>query len=143
MFGGLCVVAILLWIASLLQTPQASPNSSSSSHSTPAAAGDLYVGGHVNHPGMYAIHIDETLKDAVASAGGGDSLPADLVVRLTRKVRDNPSTLSIPMPQVLSGESNQKVQPGDVIDVVQQAKPTTLQITPAPPAAPQGSVTIP
>lgn len=135
MFGGLCVVAILLWIASMMQTKPgplvggAEPTTVPSS-STPGATGDFYITGHVNHGGMLSMRDGETIRDAVRDAGGPDSSATDLIVRLVRKEGANTSTHSIPLAGVMSGESDEKLQRGDIIMVVAQAKPATLQIPP-------------
>jgi hypothetical protein len=140
MFGGLCVVAILLWIASVLHTPAPGTGippgpagiPTPTADSSPAASGDFYVAGHVHHTGMFTLKPGETIKDVITEAGGADSAPGELIVRLVRKDKDSASasTLSLPLTDVLSGTADEKVQLGDVIDVVQQAKPATVQVAP-------------
>jgi protein involved in polysaccharide export with SLBB domain len=140
MFAGLCVVAILLWIASMLQTSVPGSGIASgaggaaavpAANALPAQSGDFYIAGHVHHTGMFSLKPGETLKDVITDAGGADSAPAELVVRLVRKDGAATNTRSIPLPDVLSGSADEKVVLGDVIDIVQQAKPATVQVPPA------------
>jgi hypothetical protein len=135
MFAGLCVVAILLWIASMMQKPGPLINNQTATtmpagNEAPGVTGDFYITGHVNHGGMLTLHEGEKISDAVRDAGGADSAVNDLVVRLVRKDGQNTSTRSIPLAGVMSGETDEKLQRGDIITIVQQAKPATVQIPP-------------
>jgi SLBB domain len=131
MFGGLCVVAILLWIAAMMQTPAPRIGVAPAVNPSPSPSGDFYITGHVHRPGMFSLKPGATLKDILADAGGADSAPAELIVRIVRKDKDGASsTLSIPLADVLSGVADEKVQLGDVIDIVQQVKPATLPVIP-------------
>jgi protein involved in polysaccharide export with SLBB domain len=143
MLAGLVVVAILLWIASILQQkPASEPVGTTGIPATlpVAASGDIYIAGHIHHSGMLTLRPGEKIKDVINDAGGGDSPAADLIVRIVRKDGDTSTTHSHRLADVLSGTDDEKVKQGDLIDVVLQVKPTTLQI-PAVGTPPMGEPT--
>ncbi len=51
---------------------------------TPAWAGDVYVGGEVNSPGVYPVDDGDTIEDVIRAAGGltdnADSSYAEIIV---------------------------------------------------------------
>lgn len=95
--------------------------------------GDIFVTGHIRHSGMFTLRSGETLRSALSAAGGTNTADAsELIVELIRKENGKETTLSIPVPDVLSGENDPPIKVGDIVDVVHQAKPTTLPMISAP-----------
>ena len=136
MFGGLCVVAILLWIAAMMQTPApgigVAPAPAPTANLSPSPSGDFYITGHVHRTGMFVATSPARRSRMSSPMPAADSAPAgELIVRIVRKGKDGTSsTRSIPLADVLSGVADEKVQLGDVIDIVQLVKPATLPVTP-------------
>jgi hypothetical protein len=145
MFAGLCVVAILLWIASALQKSELGtvPATTQPAAAEPADDIAFYLVGHVAHPRGYPLPHPETISTAIAAAGGAQGPAEDLVVRVMRKSHGKAITHSIPMSQILSGQADEAVVRGDVIDVVQQIKPATVRVSPLPSAVPGLTNSIP